>query len=100
MDSIFRGDLSTARGYWLAWIDSLLVDHAVFRLVWSNFHARAPRRADTPLRPEDADQPAWPDRQRFGRTEPGGGGRAGARICRHAVGEPGCAATRSDPAIA
>jgi len=44
MDSIFRGDLSTARGYWLAWIDSLLVDHAVFRLVWSNFHAVAPGR--------------------------------------------------------
>jgi protein tyrosine/serine phosphatase len=44
MDSIFRGDLSTARGLWLAWTDSLLVDHAVFRLVWSNFSAVAPGR--------------------------------------------------------
>jgi protein tyrosine/serine phosphatase len=36
MDSIFRGDLSTARGRTLAWVDSLFIDHAVFRLVWSN----------------------------------------------------------------
>ncbi len=36
MDSIFRGDLSTAGGRRLAWIDALFVDHAVFRLVWSN----------------------------------------------------------------
>lgn len=44
MDTIFRGDLSTARGFWLAWIDSLLIDHAVFRLAWSNFSAVAPGR--------------------------------------------------------
>ena len=44
MDSIFRGDLSTARGRALAWVDSLLVDHAVFRLVWTNFAAVAPGR--------------------------------------------------------
>ena len=37
MDSIFRGDVTTARGRALAWIDALLIDHAVFRLVWSNF---------------------------------------------------------------
>lgn len=36
MDTIFKGDLSTAGGRTLAWIDALFVDHAVFRLVWSN----------------------------------------------------------------
>jgi protein tyrosine/serine phosphatase len=36
MDSIFDGDLSTAKGRAVAWIDSLFIDHAVFRLVWSN----------------------------------------------------------------
>jgi protein tyrosine/serine phosphatase len=36
MDSIFDGDLSTAKGRTVAWIDSLFIDHAVFRLVWSN----------------------------------------------------------------
>ena len=44
MDSIFRGDLSTARGRTLAWIDALLIDHGIFRLVWSNFAAVAPGR--------------------------------------------------------
>ena len=37
MDSIFKGDLNTARGRLLAWVDSLFVDHAVFRLAHSNF---------------------------------------------------------------
>jgi protein tyrosine/serine phosphatase len=44
MDSIFRGDLTTARGRALAWIDALFIDHAVFRLVWTNFAAVAPGR--------------------------------------------------------
>ena len=44
MDSIFRGDLSTASGRALAWVDALLIDHGVFRLVWSNFAAVAPGR--------------------------------------------------------
>jgi protein tyrosine/serine phosphatase len=44
MDSIFRGDVTTARGRALAWLDALLIDHAVFRLVWSNFAAVAPGR--------------------------------------------------------
>ena len=34
---MFSGDLSTARGLARAWSDSLLVDHAAFRLVWDNF---------------------------------------------------------------
>ena len=42
MDSIFRGDLSTARGRTVAWIDALFIDHAVFRLVWSNLAVVAP----------------------------------------------------------
>lgn len=44
MDSIFRGDVTTARGRALAWVDALFIDHAVFRLVWSNFAAVAPGR--------------------------------------------------------
>jgi len=44
MDTIFRGDLSTARGRMLAWADALFIDHAVFRLAWSNFAAVAPGR--------------------------------------------------------
>jgi protein tyrosine/serine phosphatase len=44
MDSIFQGDVATARGRTLAWLDALLIDHAVFRLVWSNFAAVAPGR--------------------------------------------------------
>jgi protein tyrosine/serine phosphatase len=36
MNSIFNGDLSTARGRTMAWIDSLFIDHAVFRLIWGN----------------------------------------------------------------
>lgn len=36
MNTIFKGDLSTAGGRTLAWIDALFVDHAVFRLAWSN----------------------------------------------------------------
>ena len=44
MDSIFQGDVTTPRGRTLAWLDALLVDHAVFRLVWSNFSAVVPGR--------------------------------------------------------
>ena len=44
MDTIFRGDLATRRGRALAWLDALLVDHAIFRLAWSNFAAVAPAR--------------------------------------------------------
>ncbi len=42
MDSIFKGDLTTTRGRAVAWTDSLLVDHAVFRLLWGNFDAVIP----------------------------------------------------------
>lgn len=44
MDSIFKGDLSTVRGRTVAWIDSLFIDHAVFRLVWSNLAPVVPGR--------------------------------------------------------
>jgi protein tyrosine/serine phosphatase len=55
MDSIFRGDVTTARGRTLAWVDSLFIDHAVFRLVWSNLAVVQPGRLyrcnhPTPLR--------------------------------------------------
>jgi protein tyrosine/serine phosphatase len=36
MNSIFKGDLSTARGRTVAWIDSLFIDHAFLRLIWGN----------------------------------------------------------------
>jgi protein tyrosine/serine phosphatase len=42
MDSIFNGDLSTTKGRAVAWIDSLIVDHAVFRLAWSNLEPVVP----------------------------------------------------------
>jgi protein tyrosine/serine phosphatase len=37
MDSIFQGDVNTAQGRVLAWIDSLFVDHAILRLAHNNF---------------------------------------------------------------
>ena len=42
MDSIFDGDLSTPRGRRIAWLDALFIDHAVFRLFWSNWAEVAP----------------------------------------------------------
>jgi protein tyrosine/serine phosphatase len=36
MNSIFRGDVRSTGGRTLAWVDSLFVDHAIFRLAWSN----------------------------------------------------------------
>ena len=44
MNSIFRGDVATARGRALAWVDSLFIDHAVLRLIWSNWAAVSPGR--------------------------------------------------------
>src|ERR1700722_17342164 len=44
MDTIFKGDVTTARGRALAWVDALFIDHAVFRLVWSNLAEVAPGR--------------------------------------------------------
>src|SRR5215470_805923 len=44
MNSIFKGDVGTARGRAVAWFDALFIDHAVFRLAWSNFAIVAPGR--------------------------------------------------------
>ncbi len=44
MDSIFKGDLKTAQGRVLAWVDSLLVDHAILRLGLGNFGTVIPGR--------------------------------------------------------
>jgi protein tyrosine phosphatase (PTP) superfamily phosphohydrolase (DUF442 family) len=41
---MFAGNLSTPRGKIGAWADSLLVDHAVFRLAWSNFAEIVPEK--------------------------------------------------------
>lgn len=37
MDTIYRGDIATRAGRRNAWLDALFVDHAVFRLAWTNF---------------------------------------------------------------
>ena len=42
MDTIYKGDLSTPQGRRNAWVDALFVDHAVLRLVWTNFAAVDP----------------------------------------------------------
>jgi protein tyrosine/serine phosphatase len=41
---MFAGDLSTGRGRAAAWRDSLLVDHAVFRVLWDNLAEVIPGR--------------------------------------------------------
>ncbi|MDI2091068.1 tyrosine-protein phosphatase [Commensalibacter oyaizuii] len=40
----FDPSLSNRYEYFKAWIDSLFIDHAIFRLVWSNFHAVIPKK--------------------------------------------------------
>jgi protein tyrosine/serine phosphatase len=37
MDTIYKGDLSTAHGRRNAWVDALFIDHAILRLYWTNF---------------------------------------------------------------
>ncbi len=44
MDTIFRGDLASTGGRARAWIDSLLIDHGLLRLVWTNWATVAPGR--------------------------------------------------------
>jgi uncharacterized protein (TIGR01244 family) len=44
MDTIFHGDLGAPGGRRRAWLDSLLIDHAVFRLFWSNAGVVVPGR--------------------------------------------------------
>ena len=44
MDSIYRGDLRTKGGRLNAWVDALVIDHAVFRLVWNRFTPVVPGR--------------------------------------------------------
>src|SRR6185312_2144991 len=44
MNSIFRGDVNARGGRVLAWVDALFIDHAVFRLAWSNLAAVQPGR--------------------------------------------------------
>ena len=39
---MFEGPITTQKSRRAAWIDSLFVDHAVFRTVWDNFHAVIP----------------------------------------------------------
>jgi protein tyrosine phosphatase (PTP) superfamily phosphohydrolase (DUF442 family) len=44
MDSIYRGDLDSPGGRRRAWVDSLLVDHGVLRLAWTNSSPVVPGR--------------------------------------------------------
>jgi len=39
---MFEGPITSAKSRRAAWIDSLFVDHAVFRTVWDNFHVVIP----------------------------------------------------------
>jgi protein tyrosine/serine phosphatase len=39
---MFNGDLASPKGRAAAWIDSLFVDHAVFRTIWDNFGVVVP----------------------------------------------------------
>jgi protein tyrosine/serine phosphatase len=41
---MFAGDVSTPEGRRRAWLDSLLIDHGVFRTVWDNFAVVIPGR--------------------------------------------------------
>lgn len=41
---MFAGDVSTPEGRRQAWLDSLFIDHAVFRTVWDNFAPIIPGR--------------------------------------------------------
>jgi protein tyrosine/serine phosphatase len=41
---MFKGDVSSGRGRVGAWADALFVDHAVFRLAWTNFAEIIPGR--------------------------------------------------------
>jgi protein tyrosine/serine phosphatase len=55
MDSFFSGDLTAPRGRLIAWVDSLLVDHAFLRLFHANFGTVIPGRVyrsnhPTPMR--------------------------------------------------
>jgi protein tyrosine/serine phosphatase len=42
MDTIYKGDLATKAGRRNAWIDALFVDHAVLRILWTNFSVVKP----------------------------------------------------------
>jgi protein tyrosine/serine phosphatase len=44
MNSIFRGDLTTARGRAMAWLDSICIDHGMARLFWTNWGTVVPDR--------------------------------------------------------
>jgi protein tyrosine phosphatase (PTP) superfamily phosphohydrolase (DUF442 family) len=41
---LYRGELVTRRGRRSAWVDSLLVDHGLLRMVWTNFGTVIPGR--------------------------------------------------------
>ncbi|HUX72829.1 MAG TPA: tyrosine-protein phosphatase [Steroidobacteraceae bacterium] len=61
---MFDGDLGTARGRAGAWIDSLFVDHGIFRMVWTNWATVIPGRVYRCNHPTPATL-AWAKR-RFG----------------------------------
>jgi protein tyrosine/serine phosphatase len=44
MRTIYKGELTTSAGRRNAWLDSFFVDHAFFRIWWTNFAAVAPGR--------------------------------------------------------
>ncbi len=42
MDTIYKGDLSTKSGRRNAWVDALFIDHAMLRILWTNFRTVKP----------------------------------------------------------
>jgi protein tyrosine/serine phosphatase len=42
MDTIYKGELVSRAGRRNAWVDALFVDHAILRILWTNFHTVAP----------------------------------------------------------
>ncbi len=42
MDTIYKGSLATQAGRRNAWVDALFVDHAILRILWTNFATVAP----------------------------------------------------------
>ncbi len=96
-----------------AWRDSLLVDHAVFRVLWDNLAEVVPGKlyrsnhptpcaaggGQAPLRAAHLDQPARPSPVRVGRAVPPGVGGTRAEPRRHGVREPGRPAPRPHPAL-
>jgi protein tyrosine/serine phosphatase len=62
MRTIYKGELATRAGRRNAWLDSFFVDHAFFRIWWTNFAAVAPGRLYRSNHPTPAKLAAFTER--------------------------------------